>query len=59
MKDLLLSKQVWLLEDAAGYNQGTLHPVTIETSSAELFNSDEDLYALEIELSEAHNSQYL
>jgi hypothetical protein len=59
LKDLLLSKQVWLLEDASGYNQGTLHPVTIETSSADLYDSQEDLFALEIELSEAHNSQYL
>jgi hypothetical protein len=59
MKDLLLSKQVWLLEDAAGYNQGTLHPVTIETSSADLYNSQEDLFALELDIVEAHNSQYL
>jgi hypothetical protein len=59
LKDLLLSKQVWLLEDAAAYNGGTLHPVTIETTSADLYNSQEDLFALDIELSEAHNSQYL
>jgi hypothetical protein len=59
MRDLLLSKQVWLLEDAPTYNSGTLHPVTIETSSTTLYNSQEDLYALDIEMSEAHNSQYL
>lgn len=59
MRDLLLSKQVWLLEDAPTYNSGTLHPVTIETSSTTLYNSQEDLYALDVEMSEAHNSQYL
>jgi hypothetical protein len=59
LRDLLLSKQVWLLEDAPDYNSGTLCPVTVETSSAELYDSFKDLWSLEIELSEAHNSQYL
>lgn len=59
LKDILLSKQCWLLEDFTGNGTGTLHPVTIENSSADLFNSDENMYALEIEMAEAHNSQYL
>jgi len=59
LKDLLLSKQVWLLEDASGYNQGTLHPVTIENSSSDLYNSQEDLFSLDLEITEAHNNQYL
>jgi hypothetical protein len=59
LKDLLLSKQVWLLEDFTGNATGTVHPVTIETSSADLYDSQEDLYALELDIVEAHNSQYL
>ena len=59
LKDLLLSKQVWLLEDAPTYNSGTLHPVIIENSQADLYDSQKDLYSLDIEISEAHNSQYI
>jgi hypothetical protein len=59
LKDLLLSKEVWLLEDAEGFNQGTLHPVTIENSASELYDSMEDLWALEIDITEAHSNQYL
>lgn len=59
LKDLLLSKQVWLLEDAPTYNSGTLHPVIVETSQADLYDSETDLYALELEIVEAHNSQFI
>jgi len=50
---------VWLLEDAEGFNQGTLHPVTIENSASELYDSMEDLWAIELDITEAHSNQYL
>jgi hypothetical protein len=59
LKDLLLSKQVWLLEDAGTYNSGTLHPVIIENTGADLYDSTADLYSLDLEISEAHSSQFV
>lgn len=58
MPDLLLSKQVWLLEDASAYNTGTLYPVIITNSDALLNNSMEDLHSLELEIEEAHDNSY-
>lgn len=59
LKDLLISKQVWLLEDAPTYNSGTLHPVIIENASVDLYDSQTDLYSIDLEIAEAHNSQYI
>jgi hypothetical protein len=59
LEDLLLSKQVWLLEDAGAYNAGTLYPVNITNGSTPLTNSISDLQSVTIELAEAHDSQYL
>lgn len=59
MADVLLSRQVWLLTDANGYNRGVLYPVNIKNSSALLNNSLEDLNNLELELEEAHDNAYL
>lgn len=59
LADLLLSKQAWLLKDAGSYNSGTLYPVNIRNSSTPLTNSIDDLQSLELELVEAHDSQYL
>jgi len=57
--DLLLSKQVWLLRDAAGYNGGTLIPVTVESSEAVLYDTTRDLYSVVVVFKEAQNSEYL
>ena len=59
LEDLLLSKQVWLLEDAGAYNSGTLYPVNIANSSTPLTNTMNDLQSVTIELAEAHDSQYI
>ncbi len=59
LTDILLSRQVWLLEDAGSYNGGTLYPVIIANSESVLTDSMRDLNNLEIELEEAHDNQYL
>lgn len=58
MPDLLLSKQVWLLENAGTYNTGTLYPVIIANSEALLHSSMDDLHSLELEIEEAHDNKY-
>lgn len=58
MPDLLISEQVWLLENASAYNTGTLYPVIITNSDALLNNSMEDLHSLELEIEEAHDNSY-
>lgn len=59
LMDGLLTKQAWLLEDAAGYNKGTLFPVNIANTSSRLVDTSTDLQSVEIDLVEAHDSQYL
>jgi hypothetical protein len=59
LADCLLSKQVWLLENATGHNNGTLYPVTIRNSSTALTDSMEDLCSVDIEMEEAHDTQYI
>lgn len=58
MPDLLLSEQVWLLENAATFNEGTLYPVVIANAEALLNNSMDDLHSLELEIEEAHDNKY-
>jgi hypothetical protein len=56
---MLLSRQVWLLEDAGVFNTGTLYPVIIVNSSSLLTSTIKDLNELEVELEEAHDNAYL
>lgn len=58
MPDLLLSGQVWLLENASGFNSGTLYPVIIANAESLLHNTMEDLHSLELEIEEAHDNKY-
>lgn len=57
--DALLAKQAWLLHDGGAYNGGTLYPVNIQNSSTPLTHTMNDLQSVEIELVEAHDSQYI
>lgn len=59
LADALLAKQAWLLHDGGTYNGGTLYPVNIQNSSTPLTNTMNDLQSVEIELVEAHDSQYI
>jgi hypothetical protein len=59
MSDMLLSRQVWLLEDAGVFNEGTIYPVIITNSSSLLMSTMKDLNELELELEEAHDNAYL
>lgn len=58
MPDLLLSNQVWLLENAATFNGGILYPVIIANADALLNSSMDDLHSLELEIEEAHDNKY-
>mgnify|MGYP001767846020 FL=1 len=59
LMDGLLTKQAWLLSDAAAYNSGTLYPVNIANTSSLLVDTSLDLQSVELELIEAHDSPYL
>ncbi len=59
MTDILLSRQVWILENASTYNGGVLYPVVVKNSSSLLTNTMEDLHSLDLDLEEAHDNQYL
>lgn len=58
LRDLLLSREAWLLYPNNGVTNYYIIPVNITTTSAELINRQEDSYSLEIEMEEAHNSQF-
>lgn len=58
LSDLLLSKQAWLIENAAGYNNGTLIAVNVANSETALYNTMDDMYSVEIELEEAHENNF-
>lgn len=58
ISDAMLSKEAWLLEDAAAFNSGTLTPVNVVNSQTVLYNTMNDMYSLEIDLEEAHENNY-
>jgi len=59
IKELFSSDHVWLIENGNGYNLGDVFPVVIENSSGEPYDSNDTLHSVQIEMSEAHNSQYV
>jgi len=59
IRDLLLSREAWLLEGAGAYNGGTLIPVTVGSGTAELWDTQKELCSLDLTLEEAHQNQYL
>jgi hypothetical protein len=58
LRDLLVSRQVWLLYPNLSLSAYMVIPVNISTGQVELIDRAQDLYSLEIEASEAHVSQF-
>lgn len=65
LADLLLSKEVWLLEKAGSLsldinypNEGALYPVIIKNSQEILHDNMQDLNELTLEIEEAHTNEY-
>lgn len=58
LRDMLVAKQVWLLDPNLSVSNYRIVPVTIESSSAELVDRSKDLYEVTIEVAEAHKSKF-
>lgn len=58
LRDLLLSREAWLLYPNNGVTNYYVIPVNIGNSKAELVDRINDLWTIDIELLEAHSSQF-
>ena len=58
LRDLLVSKQAWYLYSNLTQSSFNIIPVTEIKSGEELIDRSKDLYALDIEFSEAHESKH-
>lgn len=58
LRDLLLSREVWLLYPNSGLTNYYVIPVNIGNTQAELVDRQKDLWAIDLEITEAHNSQF-
>jgi hypothetical protein len=58
LRDLMLSREVWLLYPNNGVSNYYVIPVNIGNSQAELVDRQKDRWAMDIEITEAHNSQF-
>lgn len=58
LRDLLVSRQVWLLFPNNAVSSYIVIPVVVENTEEVLINHMEDLYALTLELKEAHNNRF-
>ena len=58
LRDLLVSRQKWLLYPNAAVSAYTVIPVIIESGSIELINRQQDLFSIDISVSEAEQSQF-
>jgi len=59
IRDLLVSRQVWLLYPNAAVSSYNVIPVVITSTSKELIDYQNDLHSCDIEMSEAHKDQYV
>jgi hypothetical protein len=58
LRDLMLSREVWLLYPNNGVSSYYVIPVSITNTSADLVKRSEDHYSTDIEMEEAHNSPF-
>ena len=58
LRDLLVSRQKWLLYPNAAVSAYTVIPVVTESGSIDLINRQEDTYSIDIAVSEAEQSQF-
>jgi hypothetical protein len=58
LRDLLVSREVWLIYPSNFVTAYTIIPVNIKNTSSEIVDRKEDQYNLTIEMVEAHTSQF-
>lgn len=58
LRDMLVSRQVWMLYPNAAVTAYMVIPVNISAGQIELIDRMEDLYSMEIDVQEAHASQF-
>jgi hypothetical protein len=58
LRDLLVSREVWLIYPSNFVSAYTIIPVNIKNTSSEIVDRKEDQYNLTIEMVEAHTSQF-
>jgi hypothetical protein len=58
LRDLLVSKQAWYLYTNIGQTTTSIIPITDITASEVLVDRKEDLYAIQIDFAEAHESRH-
>ncbi len=59
LRDLLVSRQVWLLYPNQGVTSYYVIPVVINNTSTDLVDYQQDLYSCDIEMTEAHKDQFV
>jgi hypothetical protein len=58
LRDLLCSREVWLIYPSNFVSSYHIIPVNITNNQVEIVDRKQDLYAMDIELAEAHKSQF-
>lgn len=58
LRDLLISRQVWLLFPNTALSAYLVIPVVIDNTEETIVDHSEDLYSLTIEMTEAHNNKF-
>lgn len=58
VRDAMVSRQVWLLYPNSGVTSYTVVPVNIENAQVDLVDRMEDIYNIDFDLAEAHESQF-
>jgi hypothetical protein len=58
LRDMLLSREVWLLYPNNGVTSYYIIPVNVANSQTELVDRQTDLWNMTVELREAHNSRF-
>lgn len=58
VRDAMVSRQVWLLYPNSGVTSYTVVPVNIENAQIDLVDRMEDIYNIDFDLAEAHESQF-
>jgi hypothetical protein len=58
LRDMLLSRECWLLYPNNGVTNYYVIPVTITNSNTELVDRMKDMYEMTIEMEEAHNNRF-
>ena len=58
LRDMLVSRQVWMLYPNAAVTAYMVIPVNVSPGETQLIDRMNDLYSMEIDVQEAHVSQF-